>query len=131
MVLFLECFSHSLYCFLFLQLLLLLCFMPLLNLLVVFFYTLVSRVNQTFNPLDCARAKMRTEKEIIERLEKLRKERLTEGPYIEKDNIAWHARAQLNCSWHYFISPMVRNQLELFYGSNRSKSSMRKTGFSP
>jgi hypothetical protein len=52
LVLFLECFSHSLYCFLFIQLLLLFCFTPLLNLLVVFFYTLVSRVNQTFNPFD-------------------------------------------------------------------------------
>ena len=38
--------------------------------------------------------KMRSEKEIRERLEKLRKERLTEGPYIEKDNIAWHATKQ-------------------------------------
>jgi len=38
--------------------------------------------------------KMRTEKEIRERLEKLRKERLTEGPYIEKDNIAWQATKQ-------------------------------------
>ena len=37
---------------------------------------------------------MRTEKEIRERLEKLKKERLTEGPYIEKDNIAWHATKQ-------------------------------------
>jgi hypothetical protein len=37
---------------------------------------------------------MRTEKEIRERLEKLKKERLTQGPYIEKDNIAWHATKQ-------------------------------------
>jgi hypothetical protein len=37
---------------------------------------------------------MRTEKEIRERLEKLTKERLTEGPYIEKDSIAWHATKQ-------------------------------------
>ena len=38
--------------------------------------------------------KMRTEEEIRERLEKLRKERLTQGPYIEKDNIALHATKQ-------------------------------------
>ena len=38
--------------------------------------------------------KVRTEKEVRERLEKLKKERLTEGPYIEKDNIAWHATKQ-------------------------------------
>ena len=38
--------------------------------------------------------KMRAEKEIRERLEKLRKERLTQGPYIEKDDIAWHATKQ-------------------------------------
>jgi hypothetical protein len=38
--------------------------------------------------------KMRTEEEIRERLEKLKEERLTEGPYIEEDNIAWHARKQ-------------------------------------
>jgi hypothetical protein len=37
---------------------------------------------------------MRTEKEIRERLERLRKERLTQGPYVEKDNIAWHATKQ-------------------------------------
>jgi len=42
---------------------------------------------------------MRTEKEIRERLDKLKKERLTEGPYIEKDNIAWHATKQaLECA---------------------------------
>jgi len=38
--------------------------------------------------------KMRTEKEIRERLDKLRKEGLTEGPYIEQDDIAWHATKQ-------------------------------------
>jgi len=38
--------------------------------------------------------KVRTEKEIRERFNKLKKERLTEGPYIEKDNIAWHAANQ-------------------------------------
>jgi len=38
--------------------------------------------------------KMRTEKEIRERLDKLRKERLTDGPYLEKTNIAWHAAKQ-------------------------------------
>ena len=38
--------------------------------------------------------KMRTEKEIKERLDKLRKERLTGGPYLEKSNIAWHATKQ-------------------------------------
>jgi len=38
--------------------------------------------------------KMRTEEEIRERLAKLGKERLTEGPYIEKDDIAWHATKQ-------------------------------------
>ena len=38
--------------------------------------------------------KVRMEKEIRERLDKLMKERLTEGPYIEKDNIAWHATKQ-------------------------------------
>jgi len=38
--------------------------------------------------------KMRTEKEIKERLDKLRKERLTDGPYLEKTNIAWHAAKQ-------------------------------------
>jgi hypothetical protein len=32
--------------------------------------------------------KVRVEKEIRERLDKLMKERLTEGPYLEKDNIA-------------------------------------------
>jgi len=37
---------------------------------------------------------MRTEKEIRERLDKLKKERLTEGPHIEKDDIAWHATKQ-------------------------------------
>ena len=38
--------------------------------------------------------KVRTEKLIRERLDKLMKERLTEGPYLEKDNIAWHATKQ-------------------------------------
>ena len=38
--------------------------------------------------------KVRTEKEIRERLDKLQKERLTEGPHTEKDNIAWHATKQ-------------------------------------
>ena len=38
--------------------------------------------------------KMRTEKIIRERLDKLRKERLTQGPYLEKDDIAWHATKQ-------------------------------------
>ena len=37
---------------------------------------------------------MRTEKEIRERLDRLMKERLTEGPYLEKDDIAWHAAKQ-------------------------------------
>jgi hypothetical protein len=37
---------------------------------------------------------VRTEKEIRERLEKLQKERLTEGPYLEKSNSAWHAAKQ-------------------------------------
>ena len=37
---------------------------------------------------------MRIEKEIRERLDKLRKEHLTEGPYLEKTNIAWHAAKQ-------------------------------------
>lgn len=37
---------------------------------------------------------MRTEKEIRERLDKLMKERLTEGPYLERDDIAWHATKQ-------------------------------------
>ena len=37
---------------------------------------------------------MRTEEEIRERLERLRKERLTQGPYLEKDNIAWYATKQ-------------------------------------
>ena len=37
---------------------------------------------------------MRTEEEIRKRLEKLRKERLTQGPYIEKDDIAWYATKQ-------------------------------------
>ena len=37
---------------------------------------------------------MRTEKEIRERLDKLRKDRLTEGPYLEKTNIAWYAAKQ-------------------------------------
>ena len=42
--------------------------------------------------------KVRTEKEIRERLDKLKKERLAEGPYIEKDNNAWHATKQaLKC----------------------------------
>ena len=34
------------------------------------------------------------EKEIRERLDKLMKERLTEGSYLEKDNIACHAAKQ-------------------------------------
>jgi hypothetical protein len=38
--------------------------------------------------------KMRTKEEIRERLEKLREERLTQGPYVEKDDIAWHAAKQ-------------------------------------
>jgi hypothetical protein len=37
---------------------------------------------------------MRTEKEIRETLDKLKKERLTGGPYLEKTNIAWHAAKQ-------------------------------------
>lgn len=37
---------------------------------------------------------MRMEKEIRERLEKLKKERLTQGPYLEKDDIAIHATKQ-------------------------------------
>jgi hypothetical protein len=38
--------------------------------------------------------KMRTEKQIRERLEQLEKERLTEGPFVEQDNIALHAAKQ-------------------------------------
>jgi hypothetical protein len=38
---------------------------------------------------------MRTEKEIRERLERLKKQKLTEGPYIERQNIAWHAAKQV------------------------------------
>ena len=38
--------------------------------------------------------KVRMEKEIRGRLDILQKERLTEGPYLEKDNIAWHATKQ-------------------------------------
>jgi hypothetical protein len=38
--------------------------------------------------------KLRTEKETRDQLDKLRKERLTEGPYTEKTNIAWHAAKQ-------------------------------------
>jgi hypothetical protein len=34
---------------------------------------------------------MRTEKEVRDRLEMLKKRRITEGPYIERKNIAWHA----------------------------------------
>lgn len=37
---------------------------------------------------------MRTEKEIRERLEKLRTWRRTKGPFIERKNIAWHASKQ-------------------------------------
>jgi hypothetical protein len=37
---------------------------------------------------------LRTEKETRDRLDKLRKERLTEGPYTEKTNIAWYAAKQ-------------------------------------
>ena len=37
---------------------------------------------------------MRIEKEIRERLERLKKQKLTEGPYIERQNIAWHAAKQ-------------------------------------
>jgi len=37
---------------------------------------------------------MRTGKEIRERLDMLRKEHLTGGPYLEKTNIAWHAAKQ-------------------------------------
>ena len=38
---------------------------------------------------------MRTEKEIRERLERIKKQKLTEGPYIERQNIAWHAAKQV------------------------------------
>lgn len=37
---------------------------------------------------------MRTEKEIRDELVKLRKQRRTEGPFIERKNIAWHASKQ-------------------------------------
>ena len=37
---------------------------------------------------------MRMEKEIRERLDRLKKERVTIGPYLEKDDIAWHATKQ-------------------------------------
>jgi hypothetical protein len=38
--------------------------------------------------------KTRTEEEIRERLKKFKKERLTQGPYLEKNDIAWHAAKQ-------------------------------------
>ena len=38
--------------------------------------------------------KVRMEKEIRERLDNLMKARLTEGLYLKKDNIAWHATKQ-------------------------------------
>ena len=38
--------------------------------------------------------KMRTETEIREQLEKLKKQRVVEGPFIERKNIAWHAAKQ-------------------------------------
>jgi len=37
---------------------------------------------------------MRTEKEIRERLEELKRQIVTEGPYIERKSIAWHAAKQ-------------------------------------
>jgi hypothetical protein len=37
---------------------------------------------------------MRTEKETREQLEKLKKQRLTGGPYTELESIAWHAAKQ-------------------------------------
>ncbi len=37
---------------------------------------------------------MRTEKEIREQLEKLKKQGIVEGSFIEKKNIAWHAAKQ-------------------------------------
>jgi hypothetical protein len=37
---------------------------------------------------------LKAEKEVRERLERLEKERLTQGPYIEKDDIALHATKQ-------------------------------------
>jgi hypothetical protein len=38
--------------------------------------------------------RMRTEKEVRERLERLRSQRKTESPYIESKSIAWHAAKQ-------------------------------------
>ena len=38
--------------------------------------------------------KMRTEKEVRDQLEKLKKQRITEGPYTERKNIALHAAKQ-------------------------------------
>ena len=37
---------------------------------------------------------MRTEKETRDQLEKLEKQRISEGPYTERENIAWHAAKQ-------------------------------------
>jgi hypothetical protein len=37
---------------------------------------------------------MRTEKEVREQLEKLRRQRRDKGPFIESKNIAWHAAKQ-------------------------------------
>ena len=37
---------------------------------------------------------MRTEKEIRERLEGLKRQRATEGPYIEWKSVAWQAAKQ-------------------------------------
>jgi hypothetical protein len=39
-------------------------------------------------------AGMRSEKEIRERLGKLKKQRANDGPFIERKNIAWHAAKQ-------------------------------------
>ena len=37
---------------------------------------------------------MRTEREIIEQLEKLKTQRIDKGPFSERMNIAWHAAKQ-------------------------------------
>ncbi len=37
---------------------------------------------------------MRSEREIRERLDNLKKQRATDSPFIERKNIAWHAAKQ-------------------------------------
>ena len=37
---------------------------------------------------------MKTEGEIREELDKLKKQRVSDGPFVERKNVAWHAAKQ-------------------------------------